>query len=144
MKFPRQTRRQAGFTLVELMIAVVIVGILAAIAYPSYLGQVRKSQRAGAQSVLMQVAQKEMQLFLDARSYVAAANTAAVAAAPIRVSVDAKLASLYTFVVTADNSATPPTFTVTATAQGNQALDSGCSTLTINQAGVKSPASGCW
>jgi prepilin-type N-terminal cleavage/methylation domain-containing protein len=48
---------QKGFTLIELMIAVVVIAILAAIAYPSYQDSVRKSRRADAKSALMEHAQ---------------------------------------------------------------------------------------
>src|SRR6266536_3766572 len=58
-----------GFTLIEVMIVVAIVAILAAIAYPSYIAQVRKGHRAAAQSYLMDLAQREQQYMLDARSY---------------------------------------------------------------------------
>ena len=140
----RPPRIHAGFTLIELMIVVAVVSILAAIAYPAYQDQIRKSRRASAQSVMLQVAQKEMQLLLDARRYAAAANAAAIAAAPINVAIDAKLATLYSFSVTATNTAgAQPTFTVTAIPQGTQSSDS-CGTLTVNHLGAKTPASGCW
>lgn len=52
-----QPPRQRGFTLIELMIVVAIVGILSAIAYPSYVEYVRKGHRAEARTGLLQAAQ---------------------------------------------------------------------------------------
>lgn len=52
-------RSKQGFTLIELMIVVAVIGILAAIAYPSYIDSVRKSRRALAKSALMEAAQKQ-------------------------------------------------------------------------------------
>lgn len=49
-------KKTMGFTLIELMIAVAVAGILAAIAYPSYLNQVQKSRRADAMGELQQAA----------------------------------------------------------------------------------------
>ena len=53
--------RVRGFTLIELMIAVAIIGILVAVAYPSYQGQVRKANRAAAQQFMLDVAMREQQ-----------------------------------------------------------------------------------
>ena len=60
-----------GFTLTELMITVVIVGILAAVAYPSYDKFVTKGRRSDAQQLLTEIASKEAQYLFDARSYTA-------------------------------------------------------------------------
>lgn len=135
-----------GLTLIELMIVVAVIGILAAIAYPSYQDQIRKSRRSAAQSVLMDAAQKEQQLFLDVRSYSAAANTAELQAAPLRVAVPNNVASSYTFSIAVTTPAgSPPTFTATAAPQGGQTADA-CGSMSVNHLGVKTAAlsTGCW
>jgi type IV pilus assembly protein PilE len=127
-------RSVQGFTLIELMIAVAVVGILAAIALPAYNSQMRKSRRADAQATLMNVAARQQQTLLDTRAY--AANLAALG-----VAVPASVTPFYTVTV-AVGAGAAPSFTATATPQGGQALDS-CGTLTIDQNGVKAPAN-CW
>ena len=62
-------RHQHGFTLVELMIVVVIVGILTAIAVPSYSGYRIKSARAAAQTELLQLASVQEKIYLNANAY---------------------------------------------------------------------------
>src|SRR5262249_19360746 len=69
MRAGDSSKSPSGFTLLELVIVVVIVGVLAAIAYPSYENQMRKGRRAAAQSYLMDLAQRQQQYLLDARSY---------------------------------------------------------------------------
>ncbi|WP_346300248.1 type IV pilin protein [Halomonas sp. BM-2019] len=63
------TRRSAGFTLIELMIAVAIVGILASIAYPSYTRYVTESRRAEAKVILMEVAAQLERCYTVNNSY---------------------------------------------------------------------------
>jgi type IV pilus assembly protein PilE len=64
-------KKNRGFTLIELMITVAVIGILAAVAYPSYLNQIRKSRRAEAQAALLNISARQQQMLLDTRSYAA-------------------------------------------------------------------------
>lgn len=66
---PQARRVARGFTLVELLIAVAIVAILAAIAYPSYRNQIERSRRADAQTVLMQAAQFMERIYTENGCY---------------------------------------------------------------------------
>ncbi len=127
-------KKADGFTLIEVMVTVAIVAIIASIAYPSYLGQVRKSRRAEAQSTLMSIAGKQQQMILDTRSY---ASTVAA----LNIAVPTSVSQNYTISVTV-GTATVPTFTALATPLGKQAADS-CGTLSVTQSGVKTP-SNCW
>ena len=65
----RRQKLQDGFTLIELMITVVIIAILASIAWPSYTEYLKRSRRSDAQQVLLAIANKQQQYMLDARTY---------------------------------------------------------------------------
>lgn len=127
--------RTRGFTLLEIMIVVVVVGVLAAIALPSYEIQMRKSRRASAQSHLMDIAARQQQFLLDQRQF-------ATSVSALNMTTPADVSSYYTITVTPDNTATPPTFSASAAPTGSQASDP-AGTLGITDAGVKTPA-GYW
>ncbi len=67
--WPGRQNHSRGFTLIEVMITVVIVAVLAAIAYPAYQDQVRKSRRGDAKQVLMDAVNRQEQFILDRATY---------------------------------------------------------------------------
>ena len=70
------TRRPKGFTLIELMIALAIVGILSAIAFPSYRNYVIRSSRAAAQTELLQLASQQEKIYLNSNEYAVSVTAA--------------------------------------------------------------------
>ena len=136
------TSLSRGFTLIEVMIVVVIVAILASIAYPSYRNQVVKGNRAAAQGYMMSLSSREEQIMLDNRAYKAAANHAALSAAGSGfIAPTSEVSRFYNVKIDVTNGA-PPTYVITATpiAGGIQATDGD---LTLDSTGKKLPA-GKW
>ncbi|MDM9225657.1 type IV pilin protein, partial [Klebsiella pneumoniae] len=70
-------KQSRGFTLIELMIVVAVIGILAAVAYPSYQEYVRKSKRAEGRTALMELLQQQERYMTQNNTYFAIGTTGA-------------------------------------------------------------------
>ncbi len=129
------SKQIAGFTLIELMVVVLIVGILAAIAYPSYRDFVLRSNRSEGKAFLADAAAREERFFSDNNTY-----TTDVTDLGYTNPADSEN-GLYRLTIAggANN------YTLTATAQGNQAEDAACAIMTLDNLNVKTPAGDiCW
>ena len=135
------SKKQNGFTLIEIMIAVAIVAIIAAVALPSYQEQVRKSRRSDAKIGLEKAAALQEQHRFTNNTYSSDVND-----------IGGQLGTLlspegnYTITTTITAANTGCTtdgfcFLLTATARGVQADDTDCSTFTLTNTGVKTSTS---
>jgi type IV pilus assembly protein PilE len=135
-------RTVKGFTLIELMIVVAIIGILAAVAYPSYQEHVLKSKRADAQGALMSLANAMERNFTESGRY---DQTAAGAAVTLGVggvfpSTVGDGATYYNLSFVTD-SLTRTTYT----AQAVPTVTDRCGTLTLDHTGSRGAAqTDCW
>ena len=135
-----QNTSEKGFTLIELMIAVAILGIIASIAIPSYFEHVKRTARTEAITSLLDAANKQEQYFVDNREY-----TSTIADLGVSTTTES---NFYTISVKVDNDA--GTFTFKATPKSGPPLqDTECKTLSISDTGLKTStgsadSSTCW
>jgi prepilin-type N-terminal cleavage/methylation domain len=134
--------RTKGFTLIELMIVVVIIGILATIAYPSYQRYVQDSRRSDARANLLQLAQFMERYYTANGRYVdAAGDPPDLPFTEAPRDGNTKFYDLQLQNVDAQN------YTLQAVPKGAMAGDR-CGTLSVDQAGVKGASAGnvsdCW
>jgi type IV pilus assembly protein PilE len=159
----------AGFTLIELMIVVLIVAMLAAIAFPSYTAQVRKSRRSEAKSALLDLAGREERYMATNGAYTSsAANLGYQGSFPqtvgsgyysisITSSITGGSGSFTATAPTATTAGVPAQYTLTAVAQslGGQTKDTSCLAFQVNSQGQQTSYSsttpsastvttGCW
>lgn len=132
-------KKYSGFTLIELVVAMAIMVILIAVAYPSYNSYVQKTRRSDGQTALMDLANRMDRYFTENNSYAGATLTTVgmPATSP---------QSYYNLSIT---SATATAFTIQATPTGAQAGDTTCGNLTLNQLGQKGKSgtaavADCW
>lgn len=137
MKFRKTV---AGFSLIELMIALAVVSILAGIAYPNYMEYLQRARRAECTGVLLGQANAMERRFSTTNSYVGALP------GPVQCPADGGPSSY--ILGFAEDEPTALTFVIQAVPAGAQAGDR-CGTLSIDNTGFKTPASGkttrpCW
>ena len=114
------------------MIALAIIAILAAIAFPSYQDHLRKGRRAAAQTFVLEAASRQQQYLLDARSY--AVGTDAITA--LSLSVPADVTRFYTVTIDPAAPTIPPTYVIRAVPIAGSAQEPD-GELTLDQAGHK-------
>jgi type IV pilus assembly protein PilE len=130
MKWRAPVTRSTGITLIELMIVVAIVGILAAIAYPSYRGYVMRSHRSDAKIALERLAQSLERCYTTNVTYVGCPALATVTAGTATSD-----NGYYSIAFGAAPTAT--TFTLSATAVGGQLADADCRTFTLDNTNAR-------
>ena len=146
MKYP--LRKSSGFTLIEMLIVIAILGILASIAVPAYQDSVRKSRRGMLKVALMEAAQQFERCFTEFSNF-------RNASCPTEDNIEDRIEDYYSVVITLAPAlpAAATTYTIVATyaAKGGQNKDSNCKTLSLNQAGTQTStnssdavSTNCW
>lgn len=138
-------RYSKGFTILELMATMALIGVLTAIAYPSYVAQISKGRRAEAVAALLKAALKEEKYFSDHGAYTSNMTQLGFNADPATTE-----HGFYQFDAAVPNGG--QSFVLTATRLGVQMTDTECGDLTYSSLSIRSaqnasatdPATKCW
>lgn len=127
-------KKNKGFTLIELMVALAIVGLLVAVALPSYQQSVRKSHRADAQITLSSLATQQEKFYFRANNYTDDFADIINGLDPETTTVDSN-EGFYEITLTAGPGLR--SWSMTAVPQGGQASDTVCAEITLTNTGAK-------
>lgn len=140
----KQKIKNSGFTLIEVMVVVAIIGVLVGFAYPSYMEYVRKSNRADAKVALNDTAQRLQRCFTTYSAY----NNANCSAATAYNGGASTATPEGFYSITAAINATTFTLTASPVAGTTQANDAKCTAFTLSHTGARgasgSDADNCW
>lgn len=147
----RHYDRQAGVTLIEVLVVLVIIAIIASAAYPLYTQYVVRAKRSAGTAMLLQVADRQQQYFMDNKRYASSLESLGFTSSPFMMDdkgalvADSDPKRIYSISLS-DTTAT--TYTATAEPQENQAeKDTQCASLTLTHTGEKGHSgtgTNCW
>ena len=150
MRIMNQEMHQRGMNLIELLVVVAIISILGALAYPSYVQHIVDTKRTAGRNILMQVADRQQQFFMDNKTYAANLTNLGFGANPLIVGDDGRelAAGADTVYSLTLANVTVTTYTITAAPlNGQLGRDTECGSLTLDQSGIRGQSgtgTDCW
>lgn len=139
-----KSQRLQGFTLIEIMIVLAIIGIVAAIAVPSYASYITKANRTDAMQFLLEVAGEQQRFFSENNAYASAMSALGYGTEDTAGSPEGH----YTISISAPDNASSYVLSATPADGSTQVKDDVCQVFTVDSTGAKGNAGGssddCW